>query len=95
MGPSNEFRQGHLPFGLGRAATLFPDAWREKVQRWRAEDARASFIDGVCDQFREGGSEIKLHKPNGDPRLHLFVNGKLAGVFVESNGAITFQQVKG
>lgn len=94
MGPSTDFRQQRLPFGLGRAATLFPDDWRAKVQRWRAEDTRAAFIDGVCDQFREGGSEIKLHRPNGDPRLHLFVNGKLAGVFVERNGVTSFVQSK-
>lgn len=94
MGPSSDFRQQRLPFGLGRAATLYPDDFRAKVQRWRAEDARASFIDGICDQFREGGSEIKLVRPDADPRLHLIVNGKVAGVFVESNGVTTFIQSK-
>lgn len=96
MGPSSDFRQQRLPLGLGRAATLYPDDFRAKVQRWRAEDARARFIDETCDQYRDGGSEIRLEKPDTDPRLHLLVNGKLAGVFIETkDGAIRFEQTKG
>lgn len=97
MGPSSEFRQQHLPFGLGRAATLYPDDWRAKVQRWRAEDARARFIDETCDQYRDGGSEIRLVVPAKGPKnLILVVNGKPAGTFIETkDGAIRFEQVKG
>ena len=98
MGPSSDFRQQRLPFGLGRACEQMRPEYRAKVDRWadvrRQEEQRASCIDYWCDQFREGGSEIRLEKPETDPRLHLFVNGKLAGVFVERNGASSFVQSK-
>ncbi len=99
MGPSNDFRQGRLPFGIGRACEQLRPEYRAKVDRWaeqrKSEEQRASCIDYWCDQFREGGSEIRLERPESDPRLHLFVNGKCRGVFVEVRGRTEFCQVEG
>lgn len=56
------------------------------------EQQHANCIDYWCDHFREHGNDIKLVRPTTDPNLHLFVNGKLAGVFVEKNGELGFCQ---
>lgn len=94
MGPSNDFRQGRLPFDARKPVH------REARAMWlaeqhRIEDMRASFIDQICDRYREGGSELKLIRPNGDPNLHLFCNGKFVGVFVEEKSGLVFRQHKG
>ena len=91
MGPSNDFRQMRL-HEQPRVTPLRADA--ELIRRRAQEEQRATCIDYWCDHFREGGSEIKLLRPNTDPRLHLFVNGKLAGVFIERNGETSFCSVK-
>lgn len=98
MGPSSDFRQGRLPFGLGRACEQLRPSYQEKVDRWadqrRQEEQRANCIDYWCNQFRGNGNKISLHKPDTDPRLHLVVNGTVVGVFFEQNGKTKFDRVQ-
>lgn len=98
MGPSNDFRQQRLPFGLGRAATLMPDDYQDKTDRWaeqrQREDQRARCIDDTCAPYRRAGRDVQLHKPETDPRLHLVVDKIVLGVFVERNGVTEFCSVK-
>lgn len=108
MGPSNENRQGRLPFDARKPVAHVPpwmpsntpehqDALRMiRQERARLEDQRARTIEHWCDHFREGGSEIRLETPRSDPRLHLFANGVCMGVFVtRANGETDFCQTRG
>lgn len=65
---------------------------RDEMQRM--EQVRASFIDQVCDQYRQKG-EIRLIKPERSPDLHLFLreeDGKFhcVGHFDEKRMGIVF-----
>lgn len=94
MGPSSDFRQQRLPL-MGRAVEAQRASFRAMVARFREQDARARCIDEVCDQYREGGSEIQLITPRLPPHnLTLVVNGKVAGVFIETGDGIRFEQAR-
>lgn len=108
MDPSNDFRQMRLPLDARKPVAYRPpwmpsntpehsEALRMIAEeRRRLEDMRARFIDQICDQYREGGSEIRLVRPDLPPRdLTLVVNGKVAGVFVEEKSGLVFRQCKG
>lgn len=98
MGPSNDFRQGRLPFGLGRACEQMRPEYIAKTDRWaeqrQREDQRARCIDDTCAPYRRAGRDVQLHKPETDPRLHLVVDKIVLGVFVERNGVTSFVQSK-
>ena len=96
MGPSSDFRQGRLPFGITRTPEHRDARTMVSKELRGIEDMRARFIDQICDQYREGGSEIRLVRPDRGPQdLHLFVNGKCAGVFVEQKMGLVFRQANG
>jgi len=94
MEPSNDFRQQRLPFDARKPVHAEARAmWL--AEQHRIEDMRARFIDQICAQYREGGSEIRLVRPELPPRdLTLVVNGKVAGVFVEEKSGLVFRQAK-
>lgn len=107
MGPSNDFRQQRLPLDTRKPVAYRPpwmpsntpehqDALHMIVdERRRLEDQRAHCIESTCAHYRTHGS-IRLEKPRTDPRLHLIVGGKVAGVFItKDNGETDFVQVKG
>lgn len=97
MEPSSDFRQQHLPFGLGRACEQLRPDYQAKVDRWadqrKKEDDRARYIESYCAQFRKDGNDVRLVKPVSDPRLHITVNGRVVGAFTEHNGTIEFCKV--
>lgn len=96
MQPSNDFRQGRLPFGITRTPEHRDARTMVSRELHRIEDMRARFIDQICDQYREGGSEIRLVRPDLPPRdLTLVVNGKVAGAFVEEKLGLVFRQANG
>lgn len=108
MEPSNDFRQQRLPLDARKPVAYRPpwmpsntpehqDALRMvREEQRKLDEQRARCIETACANFREGGSEIRLVKPDNDPRLHLFCNGKLAGVFVtRANGETDFVTTKG
>lgn len=99
-------RQLRLPLDR-REATKHRAPWevdgkseaREMIahERRHIEQVRADFIASICDQYREGGSDIQLIRPTGglNRSLHLFVNGKCLGYFDDSKEGVVFHQVGG
>lgn len=107
MGPSSDLRQMRLPLDARKPVAYRPpwmpsntpehsDALRMIAdERRRLEDQRARCIESTCAHYRTHGS-IRLERPHTDPRLHLFVNKRCAGVFVtRASGETEFCQHNG